>query len=294
MDKEKWIKEVDSIEVPKEAVFQAISQGIKQAEKPRRKKRMIIGALTAAAATLIIGSGFVSPTANQVLAKTPILGELYKKFDDKLGMKLAEEDMVTNLNETITKNGVTLKVTSAYFDGFQVTIVGEVYKKGKWPANEPDEISFDMNFENYKGDADPWINMKSESFNQMLTLHLFNTETKVKDAVKQKTKELDNRKKTDPTCNYQVTESPDGKEFMVDFLLGESKGDKMTIIEFNIYHYKQVDLGDKKKGILVYAYTKRAYGDDITPFLKNLRSDRIELLNAMIGSEMPTVRLSEK
>jgi len=135
---------------------------------------------------------------------------------------------------------------------------------------------------------------KSESFNQMLTLHLFNTETKVKDAVKQKTKELDNRKKTDPTCNYQVTESPDGKEFMVDFLLGESKGDKMTIIEFNIYHYKQVDLGDKKKGILVYAYTKRAYGDDITPFLKNLRSDRIELLNAMIGSEMPTVRLSEK
>lgn len=167
MDKEKWIKEVDSIEVPKEAVFQAISQGIKQAEKPRRKKRMIIGALTAAAAIIITGSGFVSPTANQVLAKTPILGELYKKFDDKLGMKLAEENMVTNLNETITKNGVTLKVTSAYFDGFQVTIVGEVYKKGKWPANEPDEISFDMNFENYKGDADPWIDGKTSNFKQI-------------------------------------------------------------------------------------------------------------------------------
>ena len=135
---------------------------------------------------------------------------------------------------------------------------------------------------------------KSESFNQMLTLHLFDKDIKVKNAVKQKMQELDTRKKTDPTCNYQVTESPDGKEFMVDFLLGESKGDKMTIIEFNIYHYKQVELGDKKKGILVYAYSKRAYGDDITPFLKNLRKDRTDLLNVMIGSEMPTVNLTDK
>ena len=134
---------------------------------------------------------------------------------------------------------------------------------------------------------------KAESFNQMLTLHLFDKDIKVKNAVKQKIQELDTRKKTDPTCNYQVTESPDGKEFMVDFLLGESKGDKMTIIEFNIYHYKQVDLGDKKKGILVYAYSKRAYGDDITPFLKNLRKDRTDLLNVMIGSEMPTVKLAD-
>ena len=134
---------------------------------------------------------------------------------------------------------------------------------------------------------------KAENFNQMLTLHLFDNDIKVKNAVKQKIQELDTRKKTDPTCNYQITESPDGKEFMVDFLLGESKGDKMTIIEFNIYHYKQVTLGDRKKGILVYAYSKRAYGDDITTFLKNLRKDKADLLNVMIASEMPTVKLAD-
>lgn len=138
------------------------------------------------------------------------------------------------------------------------------------------------------------IGEKSESFNQMLTLHLFQKDIKVKDAVKQKIKELEIRKKTDLTCNYQVTESPDGKEFMIDFLLGESKGDEMTIIEFNIYHYKQVELGDKKKAILVYAYSKRAYGDYITPFLKNLGKDRTDLLNVMTESEMPTVKLTKK
>lgn len=135
---------------------------------------------------------------------------------------------------------------------------------------------------------------KSESFHQMLTLHLFDKDITVKAAVKQKVQELENRKKTDPTCQYQVTEAPDGKEFIVDFLLGESKGEMMTIIEFNIYRYKQVDLGDKKKGILVYAYTKRAYGDDITPFLKNLRNERSDFLNVMIGSEIPVVKLADK
>ena len=135
---------------------------------------------------------------------------------------------------------------------------------------------------------------KVESFNQMLTLHLFVKDITVKKAVKIKVQELENRKKTDPTCQYAVTESPDGKEVIVDCILGESKGDKMSIMEFNIYRYKQVELSDKKKAILIYAYSKRAYGDDITPFLKNLGKDRSALLNVMIGSEMPNVKLEDK
>lgn len=133
-----------------------------------------------------------------------------------------------------------------------------------------------------------------ETFNQMLTIHLFDTENKLKDAVKQKTKELTQRKKTDPVCNYLVTESPDGKEFMLDFLLGESKNDKMTIVEFNIYRYKQIDLGQNKKGILVYAYSKRAYGDKITPFLESLGDNRINYLNQMIETEIPSVTVESK
>ena len=134
----------------------------------------------------------------------------------------------------------------------------------------------------------------SENFTQMVTLHVFETDINLKDAVRQKMKELEIRKKTDPTCNYLVTESKDGKEYMVDFLLGESKNDKMTIIEFNIYHYQKIDLGDNKKGILTYAYSKRAYGDDITPFLKNLGNVRPKLLKEMITLEKPTIKLADK
>ena len=132
---------------------------------------------------------------------------------------------------------------------------------------------------------------KTESFRHMLTIHLFTLNVTVEDAVNQKVKELEERKKTDITCNYQVSKSPDGKEFLVDFLLSESKNDEMTIIEFNIYRYKQVVLSNNKKAILVYAYTKRAYGDDITPFLKNLKPERTEMLNKMAVVGMPEVKL---
>ena len=132
---------------------------------------------------------------------------------------------------------------------------------------------------------------KSENFNQMLTIHLFNTDIELKNAVQQKVKELNKRKRTDLTCKYMINESPDGKEFMIDFLLGESKSNEMTIAEFNIYRYKQIDINEKGKGVLVYAYSKRAYGDDIISFYKNLKTDRTALLNEMISSKMPVVQI---
>lgn len=133
-----------------------------------------------------------------------------------------------------------------------------------------------------------------EKFNQMISIHLFATDIKLKVAVKLKIEELTKRKKTDGVCNFIVTESPDGKENIVDFLLGESKGDAMTIVEFNVYRYKQVDLGNNRTGIMVYAFSKRSYGDEITQFFNTLKEDRVKYLNQMIGAKLPTVAVSEK
>ncbi len=135
---------------------------------------------------------------------------------------------------------------------------------------------------------------KTETFNEMLTIHLFDTNIKTKDAVGQKINELTARKKNDPVCNYQVTESPDGKEFMVDFLLGESKDNKMTVVEFNVYRYKQIELSKNKKAIIIYAYSKRSYGDDITPFFKTLKETRTNSLNQMISADIPAVMIQNK
>jgi len=132
---------------------------------------------------------------------------------------------------------------------------------------------------------------KLANFNQMLTINLFVTDVELKDAIAQKTKELTKRKETDALCNYELNESPDGKEVILDFLMGESKDNKMTIAEFNVYRYKQVNIEGGKKAIIVFAYSKRAYADDITPFLKSLGEERVNHLNQMISTEVPTVKI---
>lgn len=137
------------------------------------------------------------------------------------------------------------------------------------------------------------IGEKTDRFNQMLTIHLFDTDINVEEAVEQKVKELNARKITDPICNFQITESPDGKEIIVDFLLGESKDDKMTIVEFNVYHYKRIEVAKNKKALVVYAYSKRSYGDDITNFLKALKDDRMNYLNQMISIGTPALSISK-
>lgn len=134
---------------------------------------------------------------------------------------------------------------------------------------------------------------KLANFSQMLTIHLFATDIEPKDAVAQKIKELTKRKEMDALCNYQVNESPDGKEFILDFLVSESKDNKMTITEFNVFRYKQINVEGAKKAIIVYAYSKRAYANDITPFLKSLAKERAECLNSMISSEIPDIRISK-
>ena len=134
----------------------------------------------------------------------------------------------------------------------------------------------------------------TDSFNQMLTIHLFDLDIELQDAVKSKIKELIKRKETDAVCNYQITESPDGKEIMVDFLLSESRDGKTQIIEFNIYHYRKIQLDKNKNGIAVYAYSKRSYGNQVTEFLKNLKTSRNNLLNEMISTEKPKILLKNK
>jgi len=135
---------------------------------------------------------------------------------------------------------------------------------------------------------------KPESFNRMLTIHIFDSDMSANNAVSQKVKELTERKKTDIVCNYQVTESPDGNEFIVDFLLSESKNEEMTIVEFNVYRYKQVNISEKKKGVLVYAFSKRSYGDNITDFLKSLKEVRMNYLNEMVAVELPKIIIDVK
>lgn len=160
MDNKRVKRAIEKIVVPKEKVFTAIDKGLIMSgqDKKTKKKKVLVGS-TAAAVILgmTVASGFINPTMNKVLAYAPLIGGIFQEFDDSMGIELANQDAVTELNQSLTKNGVTVKLTSAYFDGNVVSITGFVDGDVEKGHNEKGEVSFDLNFEHNKGDIDPWL-----------------------------------------------------------------------------------------------------------------------------------------
>lgn len=164
MDNKKIKYFIDQIEVPKEEVLNAIERGINQSNQtgiksktPRRK--IIISSIVAASILgITLSSGFINPNMNQVLAGAPLIGGIYEEFGDKMGLNLAQQNLVTELDQTVSKNGVKVKLNNVYFDGDVVSITGHVSGNLENEKNEKGEVSFDVNFENNTGDNDPWLN----------------------------------------------------------------------------------------------------------------------------------------
>lgn len=157
MDKKKIIRAIENIEVPKDKVFKSIEKGINTQKIKRRK----VLRHTAAIAVILFISfilGLYNPTMNKVLANTPLISQIFKGFNDSIGVILANKNAVTELNQSTKKNGVTVKLTSAYFDGNMVSITGFVNNKVDSGHNEKGEVSFDVNFNHSKGDHDSWTN----------------------------------------------------------------------------------------------------------------------------------------
>lgn len=130
-----------------------------------------------------------------------------------------------------------------------------------------------------------------KNFDQKISVHVFEKDISIKEAVGKNLQELNERKKIDPICNYQVIESADGKEYIVDFVIEETVNDNKSLVEFHVYRYKQVEISNEKKAILIYAFTKRSNEDNITEFLINLKDDRKKYLNEMSKVELPEIAI---
>ncbi|WP_332646606.1 DUF4179 domain-containing protein [Lysinibacillus sp. 54212] len=112
----------DEIEVPKADVQHAIKQGIakgKKVQQLHRKKTMgkrisIFGSVAAAA---VLASGLIIAPIGNALAQVPFIGDYYQKLQMPIGEEMASEQLITEINESVTNNGVTMTITSAFYDG---------------------------------------------------------------------------------------------------------------------------------------------------------------------------------
>jgi len=133
-----------------------------------------------------------------------------------------------------------------------------------------------------------------ESFNQMLAIHFLETDIGLEKAVGLKINELKEREKTDPLVKYKIFKNADKTEYIIDFIVGEHEGEYTNIIELNFHRYKEINLSKKRKALILFAYSKRAYKNDTYTFMQNLASYREKYLKEITSTTLPEVTISKK
>jgi Domain of unknown function (DUF4179)/Family of unknown function (DUF5643) len=132
MDKEWFDRHHHDEELPREDIMKAIQNGMNAGRRKKRKNKVESGMklsawVTGTAASVVLASGFVFSPVNTVLAEVPLIGKLYEQLNFDIGKDLAASNLVTEINQEATSNGVDVTVTSAFYDGnvIGVTIKAE-------------------------------------------------------------------------------------------------------------------------------------------------------------------------
>lgn len=130
-----------------------------------------------------------------------------------------------------------------------------------------------------------------QNFNQLLDFSFFNKEIETELAVRQKVESVQQREKKDKFAKVNVSESPDGKEFIVDYFISEAPESGDPYIEYNIYRFKNMENGSQKS-FLIMSYAKRMYGD-LKSSAKALAKQRDHLMATMIEYKIPEIKVAQ-
>lgn len=114
-----------------------------------------------------------------------------------------------------------------------------------------------------------------ENYNRMFTVSVMfvgDTSMNSAKAVEYKVAELEETKKSDPVCNYLVSEN-DG-EYIVDIMVSKPAADgTLEFVEADIHCYRDITINGIRATYLLF-YSQRAYRDDIMPFIESIPAQR--------------------
>lgn len=132
-----------------------------------------------------------------------------------------------------------------------------------------------------------------EKYNQMVLLEVVLGDLTVEDAVRAQVNVIQQRKKTDQVAQYQIIENPNTGEIILDFLMSAGTKKKLDVVEWNAYRYKAFEDEKGRKGILLFAISRRGYNENIATFLKGLKDERINMINLLGAYDVPTVTVRQ-
>ena len=134
-----------------------------------------------------------------------------------------------------------------------------------------------------------------EDASNVISIYYFNKEIDAKEAAYSKTEELDNRQNSDKFCSYDVTENPNGTEFVVDYFTSnvpkskDANAPEQESSDYNIYRFRNV-LNGEKSSFMIIAY-KETYTGDTKSFQKTVGKKRNKLMEGIITLTVPDIKL---
>lgn len=124
-----------------------------------------------------------------------------------------------------------------------------------------------------------------EAYSQMFMVDVLTEGKTPESAAADMIASLDQRKADDPVVNYAMVANDATGELILDFLLSDSSSGTL-IVEWNAYRY--VPYGE---GMLLYAISRRGYGDAASDFIGGLGDWRNGTIAALATMELPEVVL---
>lgn len=132
-----------------------------------------------------------------------------------------------------------------------------------------------------------------EKYKEMIAVELVVRDVTAKDAVDRKIQEIEARKATDRVSNYAVREDKETKEFILDFMMSEGAGES-TILEWNVYRYKNYEDAAGNKGISLFSLSKRGHGIEVAQFGPDIRDNRPRYISEFLALPRPSINLKKQ
>jgi len=129
------------------------------------------------------------------------------------------------------------------------------------------------------------------TYTEMIMIDVLETGVDVATAVTSQVQFLKQRKVQDSMANMAVIDNKTTGEMLLDFIISDDSSGK-SIVEWNAYRYRPHTGKDGRKGVVLFALSRRAYNDDIDGFLKGLRSLRVAYINKVAQYTLPVVETS--
>ncbi|CAM3747127.1 DUF4179 domain-containing protein [Mesobacillus zeae] len=143
MNKDKFNRSIDNINVPVEKLMAREKMAIFQAKKKRKVGRTTKRSILVACGLCLslLGSGFVSTGMAEALSNIPLIGPIYKDFRDIASDKIEHDQLTTVIDKQDSKNGLTMTVKEATYDGSRI-IVTVVYTGQKELSMKEEKAGF--------------------------------------------------------------------------------------------------------------------------------------------------------